>query len=221
MKRYLPFIIIVATALLTIGAGAALYRTRRNPLPETGTAPASVEKIDEKTAHVRGDLSARVTIEEFGDFQCPSCALVADTLHKLEQDDKPRPRVVFRHFPLKMHAHGVEASLAAEAAGSQGRFWEMHDLLYQYQLVWSKTANVRPLFEAYAGNLGLDIERFKKDVQSNELNLRVASDRELGVSRGVKNTPTLFINGREVPGPFTRESLREAMKAAITPKKTS
>ena len=221
MKRYLPFVIIAAVALLTVGAGAMLYRAKRHPLPDAGAAPTSVGKIDEKTAHVRGGPNAPVTIEEFGDFQCPSCSLVSSILHNLEHDYRPRLRVVFRHFPLKMHSHALEAAIAAEAAGAQGRFWEMHDLLYQYQSTWSKAANVQPLFETYAGNLGLDVERFKKDLTTREVNMRVASDGELGMSRGVKNTPTLFINGREIPGPFTRESLQEAIDAAISANKSS
>ena len=92
----------------------------------------------------------------------------------------------------------------------------MHDLLYQHQSAWSDAPSVQPLFEAYAGNLGLDVDRFKKDMQTPEVNVRVASDMELGVSRGVMNTPTLFINGREIPGPgpFTRERLHEAIEEA-------
>ncbi|MEQ1354281.1 MAG: thioredoxin domain-containing protein [Candidatus Acidiferrum sp.] len=219
MKRYLPFVIIAAVALLTVGAGAMLYRAKRHPPPDASATPKSVNKIDEKKAHVRGGADAPVTLEEFGDFQCPSCSLVSELIHQLEQDYRPRLRVVFRQFPLKMHSHALEAALAAEAAGSQGRFWEMHDYLYKYQTAWSKVANVQPLFESYASNVGLDVERFKKDLQTTEVNLRVASDGELGLSRGVKNTPTIFINGGEVPAPFTRDSLHEAIETALTAKK--
>jgi protein-disulfide isomerase len=220
MKRYLPFIIIAVVALLTVGAGTMLYRTKR-PLLDAGATSKPVDKIAEKTAHIRGQDDALVTVEEFADFQCPSCSLVSGLLHQLEQEYKPRLRIVFRHFPLQMHSHAIEAAVAAEAAGRQGRFWEMHDLLYQNQSAWSKAANVQPLFETYAGNLGLDIERFKKDLQSREVNSRVAADSELGVSRGVKNTPTLFINGREVPAPFNRENLAQAIEAAMTANKNS
>jgi protein-disulfide isomerase len=216
MKRYLPFVIIAAIALLTVAAGAMLYRAKQHPLPSADAAPAVVANIDEKTAHVHGEPNAPVTLEEFGDFQCPSCSLVSSIIHNLEHDYGPRLRVVFRQFPLKMHSHALEAAIAAEAAGLQGRFWQMHDMLYQYQSAWSDAANVQPLFEAYAGNLGLDVDRFKKDMKTREVNERVASDMELGVARGVMNTPTLFINGREIPGPgpFTRERLHEAIEEA-------
>ena len=220
MKRYLPFVIIAAVALLTVGAGAMLYRAKRHAPLSASAAPESNERIDGKEAHVRGPADAPVTLEEFGDFQCPSCSFVASVIHNLEHDYRPRLRVVFRNFPLKMHSHALEAAIAAEAAGSQGHFWEMHDLLYQNQSDWSNAANVQPLFESYAGNLGLDVARFKKDLETPEVNMRVASDGELGLSRGVKNTPTIFINGREIPPPFTREALHEAIEAAITANKS-
>jgi protein-disulfide isomerase len=222
MKRYLPFVIIAAVALLTVAAGAMIYRAKLHPLPGADAAPASVAKIDEKTAHVRGGPNAPVTLEEFGDFQCPSCSLASSIIRNLEHDYGPRLRVVFRQFPLTMHSHALEAAKAAEAAGLQGRFWEMHDLLYEHQSAWSEAKNVQPLFGAYAANLGLDVDRFQKDMQTPEVNARVASDMELGVSRGVMNTPTLFINGSQIPGPgpFTRERLHEAIdEAAVVNKK--
>ncbi len=120
-----------------------------------------------------------------------------------------------------MHAHALEAALAAEAAGLQGRFWEMHDLLYKNQAVWSKALDVRAFFKMYARSLGLDVERFAKDSASDEVKARVVSDGEHGVSRGVKNTPTLFINDREVRNSFSPERLHEAIDAALaktTPK---
>ena len=219
MKRYLPFVIIAAVAVLAVGAGAMLYRAKRHPLADAGAAPASVGKIDEKTAHVRGGPDAPVTLEEFGDFECPTCSLVASVIQNIEHEYRPRLRVVFRNFPLKMHSHALEAAIAAEAAGSQGRFWEMHDLLYEHQSTWSKTKYAQPLFESYARDLGLNVERFKKDLKTNEVYSRVAADMELGDSRGIKNTPTLYLNGREVPPPFTRENLREAVEAALAANK--
>jgi protein-disulfide isomerase len=120
-----------------------------------------------------------------------------------------------------MHAHALEAALAAEAAGLQGRFWEMHDLLYKNQAVWSKALDVRPFFNMYARSLRLDVERFARDLTSDEVKARVVSDGEQGVSRGVKNTPTLFINDREVRASFSPERLHQAIDAALaetTPK---
>ncbi len=128
MKRSLPFIIIVGVALLAVGAGGMLYRAKQHAPPSASAVPESSAKLDEKEAHILGDPKAPVTLEEFGDYQCPSCSLVAGAIHDLEQEYGSRLCVIFRNFPLKMHRHAAEAAFAAEAAGLQGRFWEMHDL---------------------------------------------------------------------------------------------
>jgi protein-disulfide isomerase len=224
MKRSLPFVIIAAVAALTVGAGAMLYRAKERAIAGGGVTGPSTSEVGGEPLHVRGQPGAPVTLEEFGDFQCPSCATAAEVIGKLEQDYGPRLRVVWRNFPLAMHAHALEAALAAEAAGLQGRFWEMHDLLYKNQAVWSKgsdPATAGQFFTAYARSLGLDVERFAKDSASDEVKARVISDGEHGVSRGVKNTPTLFINDRDVRTFFSPERLHEAIDAALaetTPK---
>ena len=221
MKRSLPILIIAAVAVVTVGAGALLYRAKERTIAGGGIMGPSTSEVGGEQMHVRGQPRAPVTLEEFGDFQCPPCATAAGVIDKLEQDYGPRLRVVWRNFPLAMHAHALEAALAAEAAGLQGRFWEMHDLLYQNQDVWSKASDVRPFFNMYARSLGLDAERFAKDSASDEVKARVVSDGEHGVSRGVKNTPTFFINDREVRNSFSPERLHEAIDAALaetTPK---
>jgi protein-disulfide isomerase len=143
---------------------------------------------------------------------------MTDAIGKLEKDYGRRLRVVFRHYPLPMHSHAIEAALAAEAAGSQGRFWEMHDLLYKNQAAWSKAsdpAGAGQFFTAYARSLGLDVERFAKDSNSDEVKARIFWEGQLGVSRGVTKTPTLLINGREMGPPFTQEHLRAEIDTAL------
>jgi len=202
-------------AVLTVGAGALLYRAKERAIAGAEVIGPSTSEVGGELLHVRGQPRAPVTLEEFGDFQCPPCGTAAGVIGKLEQDYGPRLRVVWRNFPLEMHAHALEAALAAEAAGLQGRFWEMHDLLYQNQAVWSEASDVRPFFNMYARSLGLDVERFAKDSTSEEVKARVISDGQHGVSRGVKNTPTLFINDREVRTSFSPERLHEAIDAAL------
>ena len=221
MKRYLPFVVIAAVAVLTVGAGALFYRAKQGAVASGGVTRPSTNETGAEPLHVRGQLGAPVTLEEFGDFECPSCATAAEVVSKLEQDYGPRLRVVWRNFPLEMHAHAMEAALAAEAAGLQGRFWEMHDLLYKNQAVWTKALDVHPFFSMYARSLHLDVERFARDSTSDEVKVRVVSNRDDGVSRGVKNTPTLFINRHEVRPPFSSERLHEAIDGALaesTPK---
>lgn len=218
MKRYLPFIIIATVAVLAIGGGAMFYRAMPHARSEGALANTSADKLG---AHVRGKSDALVTVEEFGDFQCPPCGTVAGILGRLEKEYGSRLRVIFREFPLTMHPHAFEAAMAAEAAGLQGRFWEMHDLLYERQSDWSKATEVRPLFLEYARTLQLNVERFGKELESEAARARVIADHDRGVSRGVKNTPTIFINDREVRMIFTFEAFHDAIESAITGDKKS
>jgi len=198
MKRYLPFVIVAVVALATIGSGAMLYRAKRphiSSIPEDKTLSA---KSGAESAHIRGNPDAPVTLEEYGDFQCPPCGMFAAFLGQLEKEYDSRLRVVFRNFPLKAHEHAREAALAAEAAGLQGRFWEMHDVLYREQEAWSKAPNACELFESYGGTIGLDLDKFRKDMDGQEAKARVDSDHQRGESLGIQTTPTLFINNQPV-----------------------
>lgn len=151
-------------------------------------------------AHSIGEARAPVTLEEFGDYQCPPCGLLHPVLKTLEHEFGPRMRVVFRNFPLvPTHQHAMAAARSAEAAGMQGKFWEMHDLLYQNQATWSNAFDVRPIFEAFATKIGLDVEKFKRDLTSETVAQRIFMDGKRARSLGVVGTPTVFLNGREVP----------------------
>jgi protein-disulfide isomerase len=218
MKRYLPFIIVAVVALATIGSGAMLYHAKR---PHVLAIPEDkiVGKSNTESAHIRGNPDALVTLEEYGDFQCPPCGMFAAFLGQLEKEYDSRLRVVFRNFPLGMHEHAREAALAAEAAGLQGRFWEMHDVLYREQETWSKAPNARELFESYAGTIGLDLDKFKKDMDGEKTKERVDADRQRGESLGVQTTPTLFINNQPVDQKDKNpEGIRAEINAALEKK---
>ena len=218
MKRYLPFVIVLGVALVTLGSGAVLYRAKRpqvKNIPDTQSVSAGTDS----SAHIRGKPDAPVTLEEFGDFQCPPCGQFAGFAEELLKEYDSRLRVVFRNFPLPAHEHAREAAMAAEAAGFQGKFWEMHDMLYREQSAWSTAPNTRELFESYAGTLGLDMDQFKKDMDSDKARERVDSDHALGDSLGIKVTPTLFINKRPVEQQQKNpEGLRAAINAALEEK---
>ena len=224
MKRYFPFILIAAVAMLTVGSGAMLYRAKQRSVAAAAGATAGATGTGASAMtpeHVRGASGAPVTLEEFGDFQCPACATTAGVIQALEKVYGKRLRMIFRQFPLPAHQHGRHAALATEAASLQGRFWEMHDLLYEKQATWSREPDVRPLFESYAQELHLNVPRFKKDFESEQVAAQVDRQREYGVSRGVQNTPTLFINSQLVTPPFTPERLQEAIDAAMSGHKSS
>ena len=193
-----------------------LYWAKRLPVLTIAKNQVASGMDEAKSIHILGNPEAPVTLEEFGDFQCPPCGTLSGPINQLEQDYRPRLRIIFRHFPLTMHRHAREAALASEAAGRQGRFWQMHDVLYREQAVWSEAADVRPLFDTYAGMLGLKIDRFKKDMESEEVNRRVTADQLRGTALGVTITPTLFVNNRALPNAsLSPTSLRAAVEAAM------
>jgi NhaA family Na+:H+ antiporter len=221
MRKSLPFLIVIAVGLLALGSGTLLYRARRPAVPASASnSPTPAPEADKTPPlHVRGGTAAPVTLEEFGDFQCPPCGAVASSLKQLEKDFGVQLRVVFYEFPLAMHEHAREAAFAAEAAGLQNRFWEMHDLLYEEQTKWSKAPDVPALFQGYAATLGLNVDRFIRDMDSEEVKARVTADQELGKSRGVQSTPTLFINNELVPVPsLNPDGLRAAIDKAVKEK---
>lgn len=210
MKRSLPFIIVAVVAALALGSGFLLYRAKRLALPS-----APKDSVAEGI-HVRGKSSARVTIEEFGDFQCPPCSNMAAVLKAAEEKYDAQLRVIFHHFPLAVHAHARLAALASEAADKQHRFWEMHDLLYREQAIWTKAPDVPAMLSSYAGTIGLDLERFKKDLADPEVAARVDADQKLGASRGVTSTPTLFVNNVALlPDATNAPGVQKAIESAL------
>jgi protein-disulfide isomerase len=216
MKRYLPFLIVGTVALVTLASGTMLYRAKRLPvltIPKNSVASGAGGP---ESMHVRGRPDAPVTLVEFGDFQCPPCANLSEPINQLERDYRSRLRVIFRHFPLANHQHAREAALASEAAGLQDRFWEMHDLLYREQSVWSKAQDARVLFNAYAGMLGLNVDRFKKDIESEQAKARIAFDEQKAVAFGVRTTPTIFVNNQQVsPAYLNATGLRGSIDAVL------
>jgi protein-disulfide isomerase len=219
MKRSAPFIIVVVVALAAIGGGAYFYRTKSAANPTLKISKTETEKPGE-IVHVLGPADAVVTLEEFGDFQCPPCGRLSEPINQLQK--QYNLRVIYREFPLAIHANAKNAAYAAEAAARQGRFWQMHDLLYREQAVWSKSTDARALFNAYAGMLQLDLDRFRKDMDSPEVEKKVELDQGRGTAIGVKNTPTIFLNNEAVPGPQSNpEQLTGLVEAALKKAKPS
>src|SRR5687767_1962288 len=215
MKRILPFLIILVVLGVALGAGWYLTRPAKdsaqspnavsinNPAPTSPTPVAKVTNSADPGAqppHAIGPENAPAVLEEFGDFECPPCGLLHPVLKTMEKEFGPRLRVVFREFPLvPTHPHALAAARSAEAAGLQGKFWEMHDLLFENQRTWHDQFDARPTFEGYAQKLGLDMERFRRDVNGQVVEQRIFLDGKRAHGLGVKGTPTVFLNGREVP----------------------
>jgi protein-disulfide isomerase len=154
----------------------------------------------------KGSTSAPITIVEFSDFQCPFCSRVLPTLDKLQKDYPGKIRVFFRHNPLPFHSDATPAAQAAVAAEAQGKFWEMHDKLFGNQQNLK-----RPDLEKYAKEIGLDVEKFKKDIDAPATKKRVEDDLELGKKLGVQGTPNFFVDGRPIRGAVPYEQFKSAV----------
>jgi protein-disulfide isomerase len=217
-KSYLPFIIIAIVLLAVVVAGAWLWRSAHK---SSGTGTVAAGTPGAQPPHASGREGAPLTLEEFGDYQCPPCGNAYPEVEKIKTDYGDKLRFIFRQYPLpQAHANALVAAHAAEAAGLQGKFWEMHGQLFRNQSSWAKDANARAIFETYASAIGLDLARFRRDMDSAEVDARVVADHERGRSLGVKSTPTFFLNGRELP-PEKLQSptdLRAALDAVLAGK---
>ena len=228
-KRYAPFVIIgVVLAAVVVGialmsrpnnANTSTQQPTQNTLLSSASAPQRTPTAGAPNPHARGGEKAAVTLEEFSDFQCPACGGLDPGLRSISRDYGERVRWVFRNFPLSMHKYAFIAARAAEAAGAQGKFWEMHDLLYDNQKDWVDAPEPRDLFASYAARLGLDVQRFRADLDRQDLADRIKADYERGISLNVRGTPTIFINGRELmPGKLPSEQdIRREIDAALSP----
>ena len=153
--------------------------------------------------HLRGSPDAPVVLVEYGDFECPHCGVAYGVVKKLEQDLPDALAVVFRQFPLvNLHPHALLAAEAAEAAGAQGRFWQMHDLLFEHQDALAPADLMK-----YAAVLQLDLKRFASDLSGHVFLPKVQDDMNGGLQSGVKGTPSFFINGVQHRGGYDEASL--------------
>jgi protein-disulfide isomerase len=160
-----------------------------------------------------GPVDAKVQIVEFSDFQCPYCAKAADVVHQVKEKYGDRVRFVFRQFPLGMHPLARPAAEAALAAGSQGKFWEFHDLLFKNQQQLG-----RPNLEEHAKKAGLDVAAFKKSLDDHKFGAAVDADMKLGADVKVNGTPTMFINGTRITDPASFPAVAEAIDNALSGK---
>lgn len=164
----------------------------------------------------RGNDSAKAILIEYSDFQCPACGSYYSLVKALHEEFGDSLLVVYRHFPLsQIHANAEPACRAAEAAGKQGKFWEMHDLLFERQKEWSNDRNAAGTFAAYATALGLDTGRFINDFNSREVKEGVAADYESGFRAGIAGTPTFFLNGKKIQNPRSYEEFKKIISESL------
>jgi protein-disulfide isomerase len=166
--------------------------------------------------HIAGPDDAPVTLVEYGDYECPYCGMAHPIVKRAQRELGDQLRLVFRNFPLaEMHPHARLAAQAGEAAGAQGRFWEMHDMLFEHQDALEPQDLI-----GYAESLGLDVPRFERDLEVGTYAKKVRDDFRSGVRSGVNGTPTFFVNGERYDGSWANEEafigvLRDAARQAV------
>lgn len=174
-----------------------IYRTSTGP-----SVIADPNLLIGQLSHMTGKKEAKVNVVEFGDYQCPACAYASPIVKQLIEAYKDDPNVnfVFRNFPLPQHSNAMVSAEAAEAAGAQGKFWEMHSMIYENQNEWSGSSNALEIFNGYAQKLGLDVKTFTDDINQDKFQDIITKDRSDGEALGVNSTPTFFINGEKLTG---------------------
>ncbi|HEU0172774.1 MAG TPA: thioredoxin domain-containing protein [Blastocatellia bacterium] len=212
MKRYLPFVIIAAALVAAVSVGFMMFRSSQ-PQTSANLTPAGGSGATPGAAISKG----AVLIDEFGDYQCPPCGALHPILKTLKSEYGDRIQIAFHQFPLtQLHSHALEAAYAASAAGLQGKFWQMHDLLYETQSAWSQVGDFRPVLINYAHQLGLDVPRFTRDMDGLQVMTLVEEDTQRANAAGVNSTPTVFINGRLIPNEnMTIEGLRKEINQRL------
>lgn len=185
------FLIVLGVAILALG-GIFVFSSNKSKAPAI-TTNASV------TNHSKGNLDSKVEVLEYADFQCPACGQFFPLTQAVQEKYKDTVKFTYRHFPLdSIHKNARAAARAAEAAGQQNKFFEMHDLLFQNQTAWESTSDPLTVFSGYAQQLGLDVNSFKTYYASESANASINADLQEGQKKGVNSTPTFFIAGVQV-----------------------
>lgn len=212
--------LIIAIIIVFVGVFALTGDKSEAPGGSSGDSSKS-------TQHVLGKGTSGVTLVEYGDFQCPYCQQYFPTLKQVKAEYGDEIKFQFRHFPLvSLHPNAFAASRAAEAASLQGKFWEMHDALYQTadpngQSGWVASKDVTDAFDQYAQQLGLNVEQFKKDFTSGKVNDAVNADIAEGNKLGITGTPTFYINGKKIEVNNDVESFKKVIDAEIAKQKST
>jgi len=165
----------------------------------------------------RGAENPKVTLIEYGDFQCPACRVYEGVVEQLREEFKDTLSFGYRHFPLvQIHQNALLSAKASEAAGLQGKFWEMHDILYEKQSEWSDSTNGKEIFTGYAKNMSLDVVRFEKDLENSELTKKIEADYREGLRIDVSATPTFFVNGKKIKNPGSLEDFKKIIEKELS-----
>lgn len=213
-KSGVPMILIGAVALIVILVVVYYLQTSKPGTNSGGTKPTpgatkppgipANAPVGAQPPNMLGSATAMVTVEEFADFQCPTCGIVHGVMKDIQAQFGSRIKFIYRNYPItQIHKNAYDASVAAEAAGLQdkNKFWEMQNLLFTNQAAWSNLADAKPVFKEYAGKIGLDVTRWENDMLGMPAKGRVDADMARARALNVTSTPTIYINGQSVSQP--------------------
>ncbi len=205
--------VIGIVTIIIIGVGAFFMGGASSPDKPQKAADASI--VVRPDSHSQKASGAKVTLAEFGDFQCPACGASYPIVTQILQEYKGKVNFAFRQYPLPVHQNAQSAAEASEAAGAQGKFFEMYDALYANQAEWSENKNPIDIYVKYAKNIGLDTNKFKKDVEDKKYEAQIKKDQSDGDSLGVNATPTFFINGIKQTGGLPYNEFKTKIEEAL------
>ncbi len=211
------FVALVVVVVVVAGITSGGFSTAPSNTP-AGFVATTVPPIT-SADWTRGNATATVSFIEYGDYECPACAETEPIMQQLESDYGSRVTFVFRNFPLyTIHPDAGISAQAAQAAGLQGKFWEMHDLLYAKQNEWSTTAPgdvVAKYFDGYATSLGLDVKTFDQDINSSQVMNKIQADVASANAASVDHTPTFFLNLTQIPNPASYAAFKTVLDTAL------
>ncbi len=229
-KSNLPLLIIGAVLLAAIGGGWWFYSSSSTPnkpvvagkTPSKSPTPDMTELYKNappgaQPVNMLGSPNAAVTVEEFADYQCPTCAVTHPKMQEIAKIYGSRIKFIYRSFPLtQIHPHAYDSAVAAEAAGLQGKFWEMQNQIFPNQKDWQNAPDAVKMFEGYAQKIGLDMTKYQNDVLGLAAKARVDADLQRGRAIGVNGTPSIYINGKQLPfEQFEVPAMRQAIDAEL------
>lgn len=151
----------------------------------------------------------------YSDFQCPACATYYPLVKRVVDGNIDKIRFVYRHFPLPQHQNAMPAAQASEAAGNQGKFWEMYDMIFSTHDEWENATNTKEVLSNYANSLGIDIKRYAIDVDSKEVKDKISLQLKDGENAGINATPTFFINGKKINNPESYEEFTRLINESL------
>ncbi len=210
MTKQSKIILSIIAVIAVFGIVLVAYMNSSG-VSKSPTAVAA--KLVKSDSHTLG--TGKVQVVEFGDYQCPACGQAYPITKQILSEYGDKITFVFRNFPLpQLHPNAEAGAEAAEAANAQGKFWEMHDMLYENQDSWSDVSDPTDIFVSYASTLGLDTAKFKKDITSKAYDKYIQSDVSDGYSLGITGTPTFYINGKQQAS-YDYNTLKSAIQAAL------